>query len=130
MRTFKKRFFAALCNVDPLFPFYLWDRLLPQINMTLKIFRQSRFNPRLSAYKQVHGIHNFEQTTLAPLGCKVQFHEKPHKQLTNAPHSVDGWYLGPEVHHYICYTCYNIDTRGETTPDTIAFFPVFMKIPD
>ena len=47
-----------------------------------------------------------------------------------SPHSVDGWYLGPAVNHYRCYTCYNIDTGGETTPDTIAFFPEFTKMPN
>ena len=60
----------------------------------------------------------------------MQIHEKPHKRLTYAPHSVDGRYIGPEVHHYRCYTCYKIDTGVETTPDTIAFFPAFMKIPN
>ena len=60
----------------------------------------------------------------------MQINTKPHKQLTYTPHSVDAWYLSPEVHHYICYTCYNIDTLGETTADTIAFFPEFMKIPN
>ena len=58
----------------------------------------------------------------------MKIHEKPHKQLTYAPHSVDGWYRGPAVHHYRCYTCYKIDTGEENTPDTIAFFPEFMKI--
>ena len=58
--------------------------------MTLNMLRQSQLNPELSAYEQVDGIHNFERTPLAPLGCKVQIHEKPHKQLTYAPHSVDG----------------------------------------
>ena len=58
----------------------------------------------------------------------MKIHEKPHKRLTYAPHLVDGWYLGPEVHHYRCYTCYNIDTGGETTTDTIAFLPAFMKM--
>ena len=43
---------------------------------------------------------------------------------------MDGWRLGTAVHHYRCYTFYNIDTGGETTPDTIAFFPAFMKIPN
>ena len=64
------------------------------------------------------------------MGYKVQIHEKPHNQLTYAPNSVDGWYLGPAVHHYRCYTCYNIDTGEDNTPDTIAFFPEFMKIPN
>ena len=55
--------------------------------------------------------------------------KKAYNQLTYAPQSVYGWYLGPAVHHYRCYTCYNIDNGGETTPDTIYFFPEFMKIP-
>ena len=98
--------------MDRLFPFYLWDRLLPQVTMTLNMLRQYLLNPRISAYEQVDGIHNFEQTSLASLGCKVQFNEKPHKQLTYAPHSVYGWYLGTALYHYRSYTCYNIDTGG------------------
>ena len=61
---------------------------------------------------------------------KGAVNEKPHKRLTYAPHSVYGWYLGPAVNHYRCYTCYNIDTGGENKPDTIAFFPGFMKMPN
>ena len=91
---------------------------------------QSRLNPGLSAYEQVDGIHYFERTPLAPLGCKVHIHEKPHKRFIYAPNLVDGWYLGPALHHYRCYTCYNIDTGGENTPYTIAFFPEFMKMPN
>ena len=98
--------------------------------MTLNMLRRSRLNPGISAYEQVDGIHNFERTPLAPLGCKVKIHEKPHKRLNYASHSVNVWHLGPAVHHYRCYTCYNIDTGGETTPDTIAFFPEFMKMPN
>ena len=60
----------------------------------------------------------------------MQIHDKPQKGLTCAPHSVDVWYLGPAVNNYRCYTYYNIDTGGENTPDTIAFFPAFMKMPN
>ena len=112
VRTFKNQFIAAPCNLETCFPFYLWDRLLPQVTMTLNILQRSRLNPGLSAYEQVDVIHNFEQTPLAPLGCKVQINEKPHKRLTYATHSVDRRYLGPAVHHYRCYTYYNIDTGG------------------
>ena len=59
----------------------------------------------------------------------MKIHEKPQKGLTYSPHSVDGCYLGPAVQNNRFYTCYNIDTGGETTPDTVAFFPEFMKIP-
>ena len=130
VRTFKNYFIASQCTVDPLFHFYLWDCLLFQVTMTLNILRRSLLNPELSAYEQVDGIQNFERSPLAPLGCEVKIHENPHKRLTYAPHSVEVWYLVPAVHHYRCYTCYNIDTGGETTPDTIAFFPSFMKMPN
>ena len=80
--TFKSHFIAALYILDPRFPFYLWYCLLPQFTMTLNMLRQSRLNPGLSAYEQVDGIQIFERTTLSPLGCKVQIHEKPHKRLT------------------------------------------------
>ena len=63
------------------------------------------------------------------MGCKVQIHKKNHKRLTYASHLVDGWFLGPQVHHYRYYNCYQIDTGGENTPDTIAFFQAFMKMP-
>ena len=128
VKNFKNHFIDDLWTVESLLPFYLWDRLLTQVTMTLNMLRRSRLNPGLSAYDQVDGIHNFEQTPLGPLECKMQIHEKPHKWLTYATHSVDGWYLGPAVHHYICYTFYKIDTGGETKPDTIFFFPAFMKM--
>ena len=129
VRKFKNHFIAALCTVHPLFPLYLWERLLPQVIMTLNMLRRYQLNPKLSAYKQVDIIHNVERTPLAPLVRKVQIRKKPHKRLTYAPHSVGGWYLVPAVHHYICYTCYNIDTGGDTAPYTIYFFPVFLKMP-
>ena len=94
------------------------------------MLRRSQSNPEISSDEQVYGIQFFQQTPLAPLGFKVQIHEKHHKGLTFASHSVDGWYLGPAVHHYRCYNCYNIDTGRETTSDIIAFLPAFMKIPN
>ena len=45
VRKFNNHFFFALCTVDPLFSFYLWDRLLIQFTMTLNILRRSRLNP-------------------------------------------------------------------------------------
>ena len=130
MRTFKKHFIDDLCTVYVSLPFYLWDRLLPQVTTKLNMLRRPWLKPGLLAYKQVDGIHNFERTQLAPLVWKVQIHERLNKILTYAPHSVDRWYLGPQSHQYICYTCYNIDTGEETTPDTIAFFLELMKMPN
>ena len=49
VRTFKNHFIAALCKVDPIFSFYLWERLFPQVYMTLNMLRLYRLNPGLSA---------------------------------------------------------------------------------
>ena len=63
----------------PSIPLLLMVPPLPQVTMTLSMLRRSRLNPGLSAYEQVDGIHNDEQTPLATLGCKVKINEKPHK---------------------------------------------------
>jgi hypothetical protein len=37
IRTFKEHFVAGLSSVDPTFPLHLWDRLLPQAEITLNL---------------------------------------------------------------------------------------------
>ncbi len=49
IRTFKDHFLAILASVDPLFPPYLWDLLLPQAKLTLNLLRQSALKPQISA---------------------------------------------------------------------------------
>ena len=80
--TFKNHFISALCTVDPSFPFYLWEWLLPQVTMTRNMLRQYRLKPGLSDYDQVDDIQNFERTPLAPLGCKVKIHKN---LISNSP---------------------------------------------
>jgi hypothetical protein len=45
IRTFKELFVAGLSSVDPSFPMHLWDRLLPQAEITLNLLRTSRLHP-------------------------------------------------------------------------------------
>jgi hypothetical protein len=47
--TFKEHFVAGLSSVDPSFPMHLWDRLLPQAEITLNLLWTSRLHPQLSA---------------------------------------------------------------------------------
>ena len=79
IRTFKNHFIAGLCSTDPDFPIHLWDRLLPQAEITLNLLRKSRMNPKLSAYAQVHGAYDFNRTPMAPPGTQVITHEKPNQ---------------------------------------------------
>ena len=56
---FKNHFIVDLLNVDPSLTFYLWDRLLPQVTMTLNMLQQYQLNPVLSVYEQVDGNTQF-----------------------------------------------------------------------
>ena len=88
IRTFKNHFIAGLASTDKLFPLHLWDRLVPQAEITLNLLRNSRLHPHLSAYSHLFGQFDFNQTPLAPPGTKVLIHEKPRQRPTWAPHGV------------------------------------------
>jgi hypothetical protein len=92
IRTFKEHFVAGLSSVDPTFPLNLWDRLLPQAEITLNLLRTSRLHPQLSAAAHFHGLVDYNKTAFAPPGCKIIVHEKPGKRRTWAPHGQHGYF--------------------------------------
>jgi hypothetical protein len=102
IRTFKENFVAGLSSVDPSFPLHLWDRLLPQAEITLNLIRTSRLHPQLSAAADFHGLVDNNETAFTTLGCKIIAHEKSVKRRTWAPHGQHGYSLGPAMHHYQC----------------------------
>ena len=72
IQTFKNHFKLILAGVDDTFPMRLWDRLLPQAILTLKLLRQSIVVPTISAWQYVHGNFDYNKMPLAPMGCAVQ----------------------------------------------------------
>jgi hypothetical protein len=68
IRTFKEHFVAGLFSVDPAFPLHLWDRLLPQAEITSNLLRTSRLHPQLSAAAHFHGLVDYNKTAFAPPG--------------------------------------------------------------
>jgi hypothetical protein len=50
-------------------------------------------------------------------------------EKTWAPHGQDGWYIGPALEHYRCYTVYITNTRSSRIVETVEFFPHQFKIP-
>ena len=129
IRTFKNHFIAGLCSTDPKFPLHLWDRLIPQAELTLNLLRGSRLNPRLSAWAQLHGPFDFNRTPIAPPGIRVIIHEKPSVRRSWAPHGVDGWYLGPALNSYRCYTVWASDTQAQRISDTVVWCPSKTPMP-
>ena len=93
------------------------------------MLRTSQINPNLSAHEQIHGIHDFNATPLAPPGTRCIAHEKSSQHGTWAPHGQPGWYVGAAPEHYRCYQIYIPKTQGTQICDTVEFFPTHCKMP-
>jgi hypothetical protein len=53
IKTFKAHFLSILSGLSKAFPNYLWDKLLPQTELTLNLLRQSTIAPAMSACVRV-----------------------------------------------------------------------------
>jgi hypothetical protein len=102
---------------------HLWDRILPQAVITLNMLRTSRISPKLSAETHIFGQYDFNRAPMAPPGTRIIAHETPAIIRTWDPHVQDGWYIGPVLEHYICYTVYITKTRSNRIVETVEFPP-------
>jgi hypothetical protein len=66
---------------------------------------------------------------MAPPGKRIIAHETPGRIITWAPHGQDGWYIGPALEHYRCYTVYITKTRSHRIVETVEFFPQKIILP-
>ena len=85
---------------------HLWDRLIRQVQATLKMSRPSIIYPQLLAFTTLKRNHNFDAITMAPLGTQIVVHGKPNKSKILSPPGIDGWYMGPTWNHYRCHEVY------------------------
>jgi hypothetical protein len=93
------------------------------------MLRTPRINPKLSASTHIYGQYDFNRAPMAPPGTRIIAHETPSRRRTWAPHGQDGWYIGPALEHYRCYTVYINKTRGERVVETVDFFLDTFKLP-
>jgi hypothetical protein len=121
IRNFKTHFLSILAGVADDFPPSLWDRLLPQTEITLNLLRQSNAMPTVSAYAHLCGPFDYNKMPLAPMGCEVQVHEKTDSRGTWAYHCVDGWYLYTPPDHYRTHVCHIKETKSDRLSDTVHF---------
>ena len=128
--TFKNHFISGLCSLDKDFTLHLWCCLLDQADLTLNMLRMSRIIPNLSAHEQLHGIHDFNTTPLAPPGTKCIAHEKSSQRGTWAPNGQHGWYVAAAPDYYRCYQIYIPKSQGTRICDTVEFFPTHCNMPN
>jgi hypothetical protein len=129
IRSFKDHLIAGMCSTDKYVPMYLWDRILPHAVMTLNMLRTSRINPKLSAATYIFGQYDFNREPKAPPGTRIIAHETPGRRRTWAPHGQDGWYIGPALEHYRCYTVYITKTISNRIVETVKFSPQKFILP-
>eukprot|EP00804_Cyclotella_cryptica_P016134 CCRYP_004248-RC/>CCRYP_004248-RC protein AED:0.42 eAED:0.42 QI:0/-1/0/1/-1/0/1/0/390 len=121
IRNFKSHFLSILAGVADDFPLKLWDKLLPQTEITLNLLRQSNATPTVSAYAHLNGPFDYNKMPLAPMGCNAQVHEKTDSRGTWAFHSVDGWYVSTSPEHYRTHRCHIKSTNSDRLSDTVHF---------
>ena len=123
VQIYKNHFISGLCTTNPSFPTNLWDKLIPQANITLNLLRASRINPQLSAYAQVFGAFDYNKTPLAPPGIAILQHIRPEKRQTWAPHALSGFYIGPALKHYRNHRVWLTATQAERIADKLQWLP-------
>ena len=74
IRNFKSQFLSILVDTAPDFPPSLWDRLLPQAEITINLLRQSNATPNVLAYARMSVLFNYKKMPLAPMGISVKVH--------------------------------------------------------
>ena len=121
IRNFKSHFISILAGVAEDFPPTLWDRLLPQTEITLNLIQQSNATPNVLAYAHISRPFDYNKMPLAPMGGNTQIHKKADSRGTWVEHSVDGWYLYTSPEHYRTHACHIKSTRHERLSDTVDF---------
>ena len=129
IRTAKNHITAGWASMHDDFPMQLWDKTIPQAELTLNLLRGSRINPKLSAWEQLHGRYDFNRTPIAPPGTKVLAHLKPDQRQTWAFHASEAWYIGPAMDHYRCYRVWITKSRQERIVNQLSWLHHRTAIP-
>jgi hypothetical protein len=129
IRTFKDHWIANLASVSKSFPLSGIKHLLPQVLISLNLLRQSRINPRISAWEQVHGPYDFNAHPMHPPGTRCVVLDDPSKRQSFANHGTQCYYVGPALQHYRVLTVYNPITRSTRFTNSVEFLPDAPDIP-
>ena len=64
--------------MDKKLPLQVWDRLVPNAEITLNLLQQSRLHTKLSAYTHLNGHYNYNATPISPPGTRIIANDKPY----------------------------------------------------
>ena len=86
MQTFNTQFIIIRSNKNLHFSEHAWHHALYQIVITLNMLSPSPLNPEISVCMQVHGNHNFNKHSLAPVGCRIIIHNRTNERPSWSDH--------------------------------------------
>ncbi len=129
IQTFKNHFLSILARVDPSFPPYLWDHLLPQAELTLNLLQQAALNPWISAWELFHGPFDINKTPLRPVGRCVLIHAKPANWRSWDYCAKEGFYIGPALDTYCCFKLVKSNTKSQVISNTVEFCHAYCTNP-
>ena len=89
--------FSGFPTVAPLF---LWNELLPQIDMHVNLLRFSNANPTVCANTVLNGAHDLNRHLLAPLRINIYMLEHPEKKKLWGVTGKKRTYIGTYLEHY------------------------------
>jgi hypothetical protein len=121
IQTWKDYFVATLSGTADNFPLHLWCQLISQMERQLNLLRQSRSNPRISAYAHLYSHHDYNSHPFVPIGMEALVHDKPHRKKSFAQHCTKGFVLGTSTEHYRCWIVWTPVSRSTRISATVFF---------
>ena len=82
IQTWKAHTIGVLSGLPDSFPLFLWDEMLPQLDMQVNMLCFSIVSPTVCSWTVLKGTHDFNCHPLAPLGIEMHMLEQPDKRKT------------------------------------------------
>ena len=97
IQTWKSHAIGVFSGFPTEAPLFLWDEMLPQIDMQVNLLRFSNVNPTVCSNTVLNGVHDFNRHPLAPLGIDMHMLEHPDKRKTWGVKGKKGTYIGTSL---------------------------------
>ena len=85
IQIWKDHFIGVMSGKAATFPVHLWCQAIPQAERQLLLLQQSQVHPKVSAYAQVYGPHDYNAAPFVPIGMVTLVHGKPKRRGTFIP---------------------------------------------
>jgi hypothetical protein len=92
-----------------------------QAELTVNLLRSSKLDPTKSALEFLNGPFNYGATPMGPPGSRIIAHAKGATRRSWDFRGIEGFYIGPAMHHYRCYTLLRHNTLAPVVSDTVIF---------